>query len=52
MMLEIWHGRRGFMRAIVLLNAAGGLYIGGQASDIKGGLEIAENVIDVGRGIG
>lgn len=51
MMLEILNGRKGFMRDIVLLNASAGLYIGGQASDIKEGIEIAENLIDEGRGI-
>ncbi|MHC1573660.1 MAG: anthranilate phosphoribosyltransferase [Candidatus Syntropharchaeales archaeon] len=50
-MLEILNGKKGFMRDIVALNAAAGLYIGQKACDIKEGLEIANNLLDEGRGI-
>ncbi len=49
-MLEILKGKKGFIRDIVALNAAAGLYIGQKACDIKEGLEIAYNLLDEGEG--
>ena len=49
-MLEILKGKKGFIRDIVGLNTAAGLYIGQKAGDIKEGLEIAYNLLDEGEG--
>ena len=40
---------RGAKREIVLLNAGATLYIGGLASDIQEGIQLAEKAIDSGK---
>jgi anthranilate phosphoribosyltransferase len=46
---NILSGReRGPRRDVLLLNAAGGLYVGGAASSLKDGLELAESLVDDG----
>lgn len=47
---DILEGKdKGPKRDLVLLNAAAGLYVGGKAKNITGGIEIAKNEIDSGR---
>ena len=43
------NGNNGPKRDIVLLNAAAGILIGGMASNIEEGFEIAKRVVDSGK---
>lgn len=49
MLLEVLLGRRGPKRDIVALNAAAAIVVGGMASDLREGLEMAEEAMDSGR---
>ena len=42
-------GIDGAKRDIVVLNAAAGIYVGGNAETLEAGIEIAEDSIDSGR---
>lgn len=45
---KIFSGEKGARRNAVVLNAAASLYVGGAASSLKDGLELANNIIDEG----
>lgn len=46
---RILKGERGPKRDIVLLNSGAALYVGGKASDLKGGVALAAQAIDSGK---
>jgi anthranilate phosphoribosyltransferase len=46
---EIFAGRRGPTRDVVLLNAGAAIYLGGRAGDLAEGISLAEDSIDSGR---
>lgn len=46
---EIFDGKRGARRDIVLLNAAAALVVAGRATDLKEGVQIAGESVDAGR---
>ena len=46
---SIMNGNNGPKRDIVLLNAAAGILVGGMASNIEEGYEIAKKVVDSGK---
>lgn len=48
---EIFNGKRGPKRDIVVLNSAAALYVGNVAADIKSGVVMAEEVIDSGKAL-
>jgi anthranilate phosphoribosyltransferase len=48
---NIFSGKEtGPRRDVLLLNAAGSLYVGGATSSLRDGIELARNIIDEGRG--
>ena len=46
--LDILNGKKGFIRDIVVLNAAAGIKIGNKANSIEEGINIAQDIIDSG----
>jgi len=46
---RIFSGEKGAKRNAVILNASASLYVGGCASSLEDGVELAENIIDEGR---
>ncbi|MGM0508355.1 MAG: anthranilate phosphoribosyltransferase [Fusobacteriota bacterium] len=48
-MKDIFDGKKGPKRDIVLLNAGAGLYIGKKANSLKEGVELAAKIIDEGK---
>jgi anthranilate phosphoribosyltransferase len=48
---DILNGEKGHKRNAVLMNAGASLYIGGKADSIKGGIELAEKIIDSGKAL-
>lgn len=48
---DILSGVKGAKRNAVLLNAGASLYIGGKAEDLKGGIELAAELIDSGKAL-
>lgn len=44
--------RRDAARTLVLLNAAAALHVGGSATDLKEGMQVAEDSLDSGRAVG
>lgn len=49
--LDIFKGKKGPKRDIVVLNSACGIYIGGKAKSIADGVKIAEDMIDSGKAL-
>lgn len=49
--LSILKGEKGHKRNAVLMNAGASLYIGGKASSMKEGIELASNLIDSGKAL-
>lgn len=47
----VLNGEGGPRRDVVLLNAAAGVYVGGKAKDLAGGVQLAKDSIDSGRAI-
>ncbi|GMA60869.1 anthranilate phosphoribosyltransferase [Alicyclobacillus fastidiosus] len=45
---ELLRGKPGARRDVVVLNAAAALYVGGKASDLQTGAQLAKNLIDSG----
>jgi anthranilate phosphoribosyltransferase len=49
--IEVLEGKAGERQDIVLLNAAAGIFVGGVASSLKEGLEIARETVESGKAI-
>ncbi|NMB33865.1 MAG: anthranilate phosphoribosyltransferase [Clostridium sp.] len=49
--LEIFQGKKGYKRDIVVINSAASLYVGKAASDINEGINLAQEIIDSGRAL-
>lgn len=48
-MIKLLKGEEGPCRDVVLMNSAAGVIVGGKASDLKEGLEVARESIDSGK---